>query len=408
MSVIHAREREITIKVVYYGPGLGGKTTSLQAIHRMLRPDARGQLVSLATGVDRTLYFDFLPIKTKVRGYGVRVQLYTVPGQVHYNSTRKLVLNGADGVVWVADSQRDRHHANIESLGNLEDNLSEQGQVLRQLPFVVQWNKRDAPDALPIAELMPLLDEFPDVPTFETVATLGTGVFDALKEIVKLVLRDLARSGQVDIKGPATATPPQGVPVLPSLAGLSTIAQARAARRSESGPTPSSVDLLTHEVEQMRAVAPGSPSVNAAIERFSEGLAANMAPAAEASSHRAAAPSPAGPRSLTELLRRPPHHAAVLAVERDIDGRDWTAAVRHAGDAFRHLAAEVVGAVGAQSPNEAETLTALVVGMPAARLLRFRETQARCATGGLSSEDALFALLFLVDVALRVEDLDPD
>lgn len=404
MSVIHAREREITIKVVYYGPGLGGKTTSLQALHRMLRPDARGQLVSLATGVDRTLYFDFLPIKTRVRGYGVRVQLYTVPGQVHYNSTRKLVLNGADGVVWVADSQRDRHHANIESLGNLEDNLAEQGQVLRQLPFVVQWNKRDAPDALPLAELMPLLDEFPDVPTFETVATLGTGIFDGLKEIVKLVLRELARSGQ----GPATATPPKGVPVLPSLASVSTVAQARAARRSESGPTPSSVDLLTHEVEQMHAVAPGSPSVNAAIERFSEGLAANVVPSGEVSSHRAAVPSPAGPRSLAELLRRPLHHAAVLAVESDIDRGDWTAAVRHAGDAFRRLAAEVVGAVGAQSPSEAETLTALVVGAPAARLLRFRETQGRCATGGLTSEDSLFALLFLLDVALRIEDLDPD
>ena len=131
MSAVNLFTREISIKIVYYGPGLGGKTSSLQYIHRALRSDSRGQLVSLATGVDRTLYFDFLPVKLpKLRGYSIRVQLYTVPGQVHYNSTRKLVLAGSDGVVFVADSQPDREQANVESLANLRENLTEQGMKL--------------------------------------------------------------------------------------------------------------------------------------------------------------------------------------------------------------------------------------------------------------------------------------
>src|SRR5688572_19425582 len=141
LSSVNLHTREIAIKVVYYGPGIGGKTSSLQFIHRALTPDSRGQLVSLATGADRTLYFDFLPIKLpKVRGFSVRVQLYTVPGQVHYNSTRKLVLTGADGVVFVADSQETRLSANQESLADLTDNLRDQGLSIDKVPLVFQWN----------------------------------------------------------------------------------------------------------------------------------------------------------------------------------------------------------------------------------------------------------------------------
>src|SRR5690349_7038201 len=137
VSSVNLYTKEISLKIVYYGPGLGGKTSSLQYIHRAIKPDARGQLVSLSTGVDRTLYFDFLPVKLpKLRGYTIRVQLYTVPGQVHYNSTRKLVLTGADGVVFVADSQKARREANIESLQNLVENLREQGLVLDKIPHL--------------------------------------------------------------------------------------------------------------------------------------------------------------------------------------------------------------------------------------------------------------------------------
>ena len=131
MSSVNLYSREVSIKIVYYGPGLGGKTSSLQCIHHAIKPDSRGQMVSLATGTDRTLYFDFLPVKLpKLRGYTIRVQLYTVPGQVHYNSTRKLVLTSADGIVFVADSQPARAQANAESLDNLIENLTEQGQSL--------------------------------------------------------------------------------------------------------------------------------------------------------------------------------------------------------------------------------------------------------------------------------------
>ncbi len=144
MSSINLHTREITVKVVYYGPGLGGKTSSLQYIHRTLRPELRGQLVSLATSIDRTLYFDFLPVKLpKVKGFTIRMSLYTVPGQVHYNATRKLVLQGTDGVVFVADSQTARHDANIESVKNLDDNLRGHGLNPTTVPMVIQYNKRD-------------------------------------------------------------------------------------------------------------------------------------------------------------------------------------------------------------------------------------------------------------------------
>src|SRR6516162_6771905 len=154
VSSVNLYTKEISLKIVYYGPGLGGKTSSLQHIHRAIKPDARGQLVSLSTGVDRTLYFDFLPVKLpKLRGYTIRVQLYTVPGQVHYNSTRKLVLTGADGLVFVADSQRARQEANVESLNNLRENLREQGLQLDKVPHLFQYNKRDMPDPMPIGEM---------------------------------------------------------------------------------------------------------------------------------------------------------------------------------------------------------------------------------------------------------------
>src|SRR6185312_15639973 len=187
--------KEISLKIVYYGPGLGGKTSSLQYIHRAIKPDARGQLVSLSTGVDRTLYFDFLPVKLpKLRGYTVRVQLYTVPGQVHYNSTRKLVLTGADGIVFVADSQKARREANIESFQNLRENLREQGLSLDRMPHLLQYNKRDMPELLPVSELDGTLNPH-RAPTFETSATKGVGVFEALKSITTLVLSDLRRRG---------------------------------------------------------------------------------------------------------------------------------------------------------------------------------------------------------------------
>lgn len=191
MSLINPLAHEISAKIVYYGPGLSGKTTSLKYIYAAVRPERRGELVSLATEGDRTIFFDFLPLQVeRVRGMTVRLQLYTVPGQIFYAATRKLVLNGADGVVFVADSQRSARQANIESFDSLRNNLSEFGVDLELFPLVMQYNKRDLPDVMPVSQLTADLNWL-GAPEFESSATVGTGVLAVLKEAVRLVVRAL-------------------------------------------------------------------------------------------------------------------------------------------------------------------------------------------------------------------------
>ena len=193
MPVVSPLAREIVFKIVFYGPGLGGKTTTLQHIHATAKPEHRGKMVSLATPVDRTLYFDFLPIRLpNVRGMNVRLQLFTVPGQVYYNATRKLVLTGADGVVLVFDSQRARMDANQESLENLVDNLRSHGKTLGDIPHVISYNKRDLYDVLPVDELERALNRHGG-PAFATSATSGEGVYEALEAITRAVLDDFER-----------------------------------------------------------------------------------------------------------------------------------------------------------------------------------------------------------------------
>jgi signal recognition particle receptor subunit beta len=193
MTFINYAAREINCKIVYYGPGLGGKTTNIQWIHEKTRPDAKGKLISLATETDRTLFFDFLPIELgTIRGFRTRFHLYTVPGQVFYDASRKLILKGVDGVVFVADSQESRRDANVESVQNLRTNLKDNGYDLATLPYVLQLNKRDLPAALPVEELVADL-RLEQEPAFEAVATKGVGVFDTLKAIIRLVLNDLRR-----------------------------------------------------------------------------------------------------------------------------------------------------------------------------------------------------------------------
>jgi mutual gliding-motility protein MglA len=191
VSMVNPLARELSAKIVYYGPGLSGKTTTLQRIHASVRPDARGELISLSTVGDRTLFFDFLPLEIEhVRGLKLRLQLYTVPGQVFYDATRKLVLNGADGVVFVADSQPLARDSNAESLANLRENLAELGIELERFPLVVQYNKRDLPNVLPVAELRRELNPY-RAPEIETVASRGEGVLAGLREITRLVMKDL-------------------------------------------------------------------------------------------------------------------------------------------------------------------------------------------------------------------------
>jgi signal recognition particle receptor subunit beta len=191
MTFINYAAREINCKIVYYGPGLGGKTTNIQWIHERTRDEAKGKLISLATETDRTLFFDFLPIELgEIRGFKTRFHLYTVPGQVFYDASRKLILKGVDGVVFVADSQDQRLDANIESIQNLKEHLGEHGYDPATLPYVLQLNKRDLPGAMALDELEKSL-RVQQEPILEAVATSGKGVFDTLKSIVKLVLSDL-------------------------------------------------------------------------------------------------------------------------------------------------------------------------------------------------------------------------
>ena len=223
--MINYASREINCKIVYYGPGLGGKTTNLEIVYGKIQPETRGKLISLATDTDRTLFFDFLPVDLgTIRGFKTRFHLYTVPGQVYYNASRKLILKGVDGIVFVGDSQVERMEANQEAMQNLYDNMAEYGYDLTKMPFVIQYNKRDLPNASPIKDLQAALNPGWEVtelvkmrPTpdpfhtgenlveqlstgewveraqyFEAVAVSGDGVFDTLKAVSKLVLKSLA------------------------------------------------------------------------------------------------------------------------------------------------------------------------------------------------------------------------
>ena len=192
MPLVHYAAREIVCKIIYYGPARSGKTTNLQWVHRAVPDDRRSDMVSLATENDRTLFFDYLPLELgQISGFKMRFQLYTVPGQVYYNATRKLVLRGADGVVFVADSQQGRGEENLESLRNLQENLLEHGFDIAQVPLVIQYNKQDLDDAVPAAELDRELN-FRDVPSFPAEAIRGAGVLETLRSVSDLVLGSVA------------------------------------------------------------------------------------------------------------------------------------------------------------------------------------------------------------------------
>ncbi|MEJ2191922.1 MAG: ADP-ribosylation factor-like protein [Nitrospirota bacterium] len=193
MSFINYSSREINCKIVYYGPGLCGKTTNLQYVHKRTANDRKGKLISLATETERTLFFDFLPLALgDIKGFKVRFHLYTVPGQVFYAASRKLILKGVDGVVFVADSQMERADANLESMDDLQINLKDHGFELDNLPYAVQYNKRDLPNAIPVDEMESLLNPRA-MPSFEAVATTGQGVFETLKDVARQVILELKK-----------------------------------------------------------------------------------------------------------------------------------------------------------------------------------------------------------------------
>ncbi|NLD92657.1 MAG: hypothetical protein GX639_08310 [Fibrobacter sp.] len=214
MASINYAAREISVKIVYYGPGLSGKTTNLQVIHRKVPPEYKSDMVSLATETDRTLFFDFLPLDLgKIKGFSTKFQLYTVPGQVYYNATRKLVLRGVDGVVFVADSGPDKVQENLESFQNLEENLAEYGYKRENIPIIIQYNKRDLPNAMSIEELQQLVNKY-NLPWSEAVANKGKGVFDSLKLIGKIVIDYLNKKYSRGTS--ASPRAPEGLPAQPS------------------------------------------------------------------------------------------------------------------------------------------------------------------------------------------------
>lgn len=194
MSFINFAAREINCKIVYYGPGLGGKTTNLQHVYDKTGEAQKGKMISLATETDRTLFFDFLPLDLgTIRGFKTRFHLYTVPGQIFYDASRKLILRGVDGVVFIADSQPERADANLEALDNLIANLAEHGYDFQTIPYALQFNKRDLPNVMPVEQMKAQLCRRQE-PVFEAIAMQGTGVFETLKEIGRQVLLELKKA----------------------------------------------------------------------------------------------------------------------------------------------------------------------------------------------------------------------
>jgi signal recognition particle receptor subunit beta len=237
MVQINFAQKQVNAKVVYYGPGMSGKTTNLEIVHQKAPNENRGDLTSISTDGDRTLFFDYMPLDLgTVAGMRTCFQLYTVPGQVYYNSTRKLVLQGVDGVIFVADSSPGATEANLESLRNLEENLNEYGKSLATLPFVLQYNKRDMPGALSVAELDAQMNPH-RVPTFEAVAATGQGVFPTLKGLASIVLKNLMAETTQGAQAPAAALPtarPAAAPA-PAPAAAPVAASAAYANAAASG-----------------------------------------------------------------------------------------------------------------------------------------------------------------------------
>jgi mutual gliding-motility protein MglA len=383
VSSIDTSTKQINLKLVYYGPGLGGKTTSLQAIHDVVNPRVRGQLVSLATGSDRTLYFDFFPLQLpKIRGYAIKLNLYTVPGQVHYNSTRKLVLSGADGVVFVADSQAQRLTANCESMENLAENLREQGMSPDEVPLVIQYNKRDARDATPIAELERALNPR-NVSTFETVATQQTGVFDALREITKLVIRRVCEGGAIDLAG-AGQTPS---------APLSE-------RRPQTAPLHGPISPATEPQRD------GVPLAISSFSDISQALA-RMEPSTAAGSGRPAMARPTPTGGMSDLVRDHTLHELAARAERCLGEGQWERVIDLVRQGLQRLTGKVSGTL-VHGEQHGWALTALLIGMSADRYLEYEQLVRRVQqSGAVSREDALFSLFFLVDASLAWQRQQP-
>lgn len=274
MVQINFALKEVNCKVVYYGPGMSGKTTNLEIVHQKAPEENKGELTSISTDGDRTLFFDFMPLDLgNVAGMRTKFQLYTVPGQVYYNSTRKLVLQGVDGVIFVADSDPEKMEENLESYGNLIENLAEYGKDVRELPHVIQYNKRDLPNALTVAEMDARMNKF-GVPTFEAVACTGEGVFPTLKTLAAMVLDSIER---VDGRTPRRPAPkPAPAPVAAAPQPATTTATATRPTRPAPARRPAAAPASAPTAgKRTAAPAPARPQpVRRATQRPAPGKAA--------------------------------------------------------------------------------------------------------------------------------------
>lgn len=362
MAQVNPLTRELLVKLVYYGPGLGGKTTCLQHLYSVAPRETRGQLVSLATPVDRTLYFDFLPLRgPRVREHHVRLQLFTVPGQVYFNATRKLVLTGADGVIFVADSQPERQDANLESFENLVANFEEQGRAIDGVPLVIQYNKQDLPRALRPEAMDAHFRAFSDAPTLGTVATSGVGVLEGLDRLVAHVLEDLERRG---------------------IFGLETAIASPALGRTEAGLEAQ----IGRATEAARAHLESSFELEEAIERAP--TTRLPVPPSRAGLHVAELFGPLAEeaRAAEDELGAGRLGPAVLAIERLVAALLAEAARR------------------AAAPAADPALLASWLGVAASRWLAFRGAVGRARSGApLAPRDAWVGLSIAVDLALTLE-----
>jgi signal recognition particle receptor subunit beta len=399
MPVVNPLAREVVFKVVYYGPGLGGKTTSLQYIHATARPEHRGKMVSLATPVDRTLYFDFLPVRVPgVRGSSVRLQLFTVPGQVYYNATRKLVLTGADGLVLVFDSQRARSDANLESLENLRENLSAHGRDLATIPHIIQFNKRDLYDTAPIDELERHLNR-EGAPSFGTVAMTGEGIFESLEAVTRAVLEDFEKRIP-DTRGvsPAELVMPEG--------GLAEAL--RGFERKDSDGTP---EL---RLSQLPEADPGEAAARAAVgDTVPRSPIETPPPVEMALPPEELAPPLPPPREVSrpstgpapgtsfELLWPLPERGYVRELESALAGGDHARALGLAEQLIARALAGVAAAFGTHEAPRDPVTVALVLGIDARRYLEFRALAREARAGrGVTAVEALGAYALAMQVRL--------
>ena len=369
MAALNPLTRELVFKIVFYGPGLGGKTTTLQTIHARTKPEHRGKLVSLATPTDRTLYFDFLPLRlAKIRQMSVRLQLFTVPGQVYFTATRKLVLTGADGIVFVADSQAARMDANQESLDDLNANLAEHGRSLSKTPHAFQWNKRDLDAVVPAEELDRRFHLFA-APATATIATGGAGVFEALEKITGLVLEayksELPRAGA-------------GLSLVDAEEGGLEVAVRELAEspipRRGSSPTPAS---SRHPSASMTSSPKPSPTPGSSVPASDPPLGFSFAP-----------------------LWPEAERAAVRYVEKELARGAWSEAVEACDLVVaRSLASAASLAGGAMESPRDPALVAQLLGLDGPDYLRFRRRVRLARSGGaIESADALAAYHFVLDV----------